>query len=164
MDLWSTRTMCEYHYWANHRLLDAAERLAPDAFARDLGGSLGSLRAVFAHLLAVDAAWIGRLSGVSPERTRPQDLPDARAARELWRPLEEDVRALVGRLDEAELSRMVAFRALSGLEYELPVRACLTHLFNHGTYHRGQVADRLRTLGEAPPATDLPLFLRDRPF
>ena len=31
----------------------------------------------------------------------------------------------------------------------------LRHLVNHSTYHRGQVAAKLKRLGVEPPATDL---------
>ena len=29
------------------------------------------------------------------------------------------------------------------------------HIVNHGTYHRGQIANMLRQLGVKPPSTDL---------
>jgi uncharacterized damage-inducible protein DinB len=35
------------------------------------------------------------------------------------------------------------------------------HVVNHGTYHRGLVADMMYQAGVTPEATDLPVFLRD---
>jgi len=37
----------------------------------------------------------------------------------------------------------------------------LLHVVNHGTYHRGLVADMMYQAGVTPPTTDLPVFLRD---
>jgi len=35
------------------------------------------------------------------------------------------------------------------------------HIVNHGNYHRGFVGDMLYQAGVTPPATDLPVFLRE---
>ena len=39
----------------------------------------------------------------------------------------------------------------------------LRHVVNHATYHRGQVADRIRMVGGEPLGTDLIAWYRDRP-
>ena len=40
-------------------------------------------------------------------------------------------------------------------------RDIVLHVVNHTTYHRGHVADMLYDMGVFPPATDLPVFLRE---
>ncbi len=37
----------------------------------------------------------------------------------------------------------------------------IAHVVNHATYHRGFVADMMYQVPAMPPATDLPVFLRD---
>jgi uncharacterized damage-inducible protein DinB len=37
----------------------------------------------------------------------------------------------------------------------------ILHIVNHGTYHRGLVADMMYQVPLVPPSTDLPVFLRD---
>lgn len=39
----------------------------------------------------------------------------------------------------------------------------ILHVVNHATYHRGFVADVFYQVPAKPPATDLPVFLRDVP-
>ena len=41
-----------------------------------------------------------------------------------------------------------------GRTFTLPRWAILRHIVNHSTYHRGQVASKLRRFGTEPPNTD----------
>jgi uncharacterized damage-inducible protein DinB len=46
-------------------------------------------------------------------------------------------------------------------QFKQPVYQMLLHLFNHGTYHRGQLVNLLRQLGvEKIPATDFIIWSR----
>src|SRR6202046_5857282 len=40
----------EYDRWANNRVLQAVSTLSAEEFTRDLGGSLGSVRATLVHM------------------------------------------------------------------------------------------------------------------
>jgi uncharacterized damage-inducible protein DinB len=43
----------------------------------------------------------------------------------------------------------------------MTVEEMLLHVSNHGTYHRGYVADMMYDSGLKPPTMDLPVFIRD---
>lgn len=49
-------------------------------------------------------------------------------------------------------------------EHKMVVHDMLLHLFNHGTYHRGQLVTMLRQLGETDkiPSTDFSTYCRQR--
>ena len=40
----------------------------------------------------------------------------------------------------------------------------LLHVVNHTIYHHGHIADMIYQIPASPPATDLPVFLRDVPL
>jgi uncharacterized damage-inducible protein DinB len=44
----------------------------------------------------------------------------------------------------------------------LPLWAALRHVVNHATYHRGQVAAKLKRLGIEPPMTDLVFWVMEQ--
>ena len=48
---------------------------------------------------------------------------------------------------------MLTLRAI-GRTFTLPRWAILRHIVNHSTYHRGQVASKLKRFGIEPPNTD----------
>ena len=57
------------------------------------------------------------------------------------------VRAFVDGLGEAGVSRVFEYKLLSGASGASPFSEMLTHVVNHGSYHRGQVTTLLRQLG-----------------
>ena len=62
--------------------------------------------------------------------------------------------AFLERAGPAELSRTVAYTNSKGERWESSVADILTHVVLHGTYHRGQIATRLRDAGGEPAYTD----------
>lgn len=58
------------------------------------------------------------------------------------------------------LQQTVKYKTTKGVPYEDHIDDILLHLFNHGTYHRGQIAQDLRLNGFEPINTDYITFLR----
>ena len=57
MTLDDLKTLIDFHYWARDRALDAAARLTPEQFTRDLGSSFKSVRDTLAHLYSAECRW-----------------------------------------------------------------------------------------------------------
>ena len=57
----------EYHDWANHQVLDAAEALIPSELDADLGGSFSTLMKTLKHNLLVEALFIRRWQEQPPQ-------------------------------------------------------------------------------------------------
>jgi uncharacterized damage-inducible protein DinB len=151
-----------YHRWANARILDAAAALPADALDRDLGNSFPSVRATLAHVVGADWIWLRRWCGDSPTAPPPWELATHAEISARWREVAEGQIEFLAGLAEADVDRIVAYRALNGSPYENPLGDLIRHLVNHGTYHRGQVVTMLRQLGIEPPHTDLIVYYRER--
>ena len=96
------RTLLDYHYWARDRLLDAAARLTPDEFTRDLGSSFASVHRTLVHTYSAEWAWYMRWIGQSPAAPLSADqYPDAASIRAAWAALERQIRALLEHRGEA---------------------------------------------------------------
>jgi uncharacterized damage-inducible protein DinB len=148
-----------YHRWADEQYLAALARLTPEQYVARLGGSFPSVRATFVHLLAAAIIWEQRLSG-QQVTTVPdeEEYPSYAAAAARLREQHDRLAAIVARTTPAALASTFDYRNTRGEEVSLPLWAVLRHVVNHGTYHRGQLANMLRLLGETPPATDLSLW------
>ena len=61
-----------------------------------------------------------------------------------------------------ELAGLFRYKTFRDEEFTQPVSDVLVHLFNHGTYHRGQWVNQLRECGvQKLPATDFVVFSRE---
>ncbi|HEX5000301.1 MAG TPA: DinB family protein [Terriglobia bacterium] len=159
-------TLLDYHYWARDRVLDAVDALTPEQFTREMGGSFASVRHTLAHIYGAEAVWYARWHGEVPSA-----LPDASqfatpaALRQAWTELEAKVRAYVGGLDEAGVSRVISYKFVGGQAASSPFWQMLQHLVNHASYHRGQVTTLLRQLQATPPKNmDMIGFYRERGY
>lgn len=152
------RTMQKYEAWANKATLDSMESVP--AAAR---GSTQFTRAlqVMAHNQLARSVWLARLEGRSEkvadwfpawaiEQTR------ARAAE-----LDQAWNALLERTAEADLARRVEYTSSEGLAYRSSVHEILTHVYNHSTYHRGQVARLVTEAGGRRASTDFIAMTRN---
>jgi uncharacterized damage-inducible protein DinB len=164
MNLQDLQTLLDYHYWARDRMFEALEPLTAEQARRDLGGSFSSIHDTVAHLYAADAAWYRRWQGQSPAALLTGSaFADLAAVKAAWLEHELKLRAFVTDLGEAGIARVIEFKMLSGQPSASPFWQMLQHLVNHGSYHRGQVTNKLRQLGAQPAKPlDLIAFYRVR--
>lgn len=163
MNLQDVFTLYEYNRWANGRTLEAAEKLDPEAFVRDLKNSFISVRDTLAHTLGAEWIWLRRWQGESP--TKPlaaAEFPTVSHLRERFSAVDRERGVFLGGLTEARLAQPLAYKDLAGNSCRLPLIAVLQHVVNHGTYHRGQITTMLRQLGATPIATDMSRFYLER--
>lgn len=60
----------------------------------------------------------------------------------------------------ADFSETIKYKNTKGQEYESALTDIIIHVANHSTYHRAQVARRLREIGINPPITDFIHYVR----
>ena len=84
--------------------------------------------------------------------------PTVEDAARLLTKVNDEFVALVPRLGPDRLTAIFTYRNLKNEEKRLPFWAVLRHVVNHASYHRGQVAVKLKRVGVEPPMTDLVLW------
>jgi len=164
MDLPTSRTLVDYHYWARDRLLDGVSVLTPEQFTRDMGSSFRSVRDTCAHMYAAEWAWYSRWQGASPTALLPLDqFADVTSLRQQWTEHETRMRTFLESLGEAGIHKVFEYTLINGQPGATVFWQMLQHVVNHASYHRGQVTTLLRQLGAAPPKSmDLIAFYRLR--
>jgi uncharacterized damage-inducible protein DinB len=154
--------MMRFNRWVNGRLYESVARLADEDYHRDIGLFFGSVHATLNHILLVDIAWRSRIEGVPHGFTSLDQILHADFARLGTARIAEDEKlvALVDRLSDADLDRVVVYTRLLGSgEEEMRARHILATLNNHQTHHRGQVHAALTQAGIEPPGLDIGFFL-----
>jgi RimJ/RimL family protein N-acetyltransferase/uncharacterized damage-inducible protein DinB len=146
--------MLGHQTWADRRALAAIEagQGAPDAALK-----------LLSHILGAEHVWLTRLSGRRAEvAVWPQLSPEQ--CRDLVGVNDLGFREFIFGLGEVtDLRRVVEYRNSAGEELATEVGDILTHVFLHGSYHRGQIAQLLRLAELAPMPTDYIAFVRATP-
>lgn len=163
MNVSEIQDLYEYNQWANQVLLEAASRVSPEQFTRDLGSSFPSLRDTLVHILGAEWIWLERWRGVSPRTLLdPAGFPDVRSIRTRLQEVENGRQEFLQKLTEAALQQEIGYHNLKGERGTYTLEQMLRHVVNHSTYHRGQVTTMLRQLGAKAASTDYLRYLDAR--
>ena len=163
MTLQDLKTLLDFHYWARDRMLDAADKLTPEQFTRDMGSSFKSIRDTLAHLYSAEWAWYQRWQGTSPTAALPfEQFPDVATIRQEWATLESNMRGFLDARTDSDITRVTEYRMLNGSPGSSPLWQMGQHVVNHGSYHRGQLTTMYRQLGAEPAkSVDLIRYYRE---
>ena len=144
-----------FNVWANATVLKRLDEIA--ATGQEVPAV--ALR-LFSHVLNAQAIWISRISGTaSPVKVwQEHDLAGCHALHERT---SEPLHQLMVHADEIELQRLISYTNSLGDSYESLVHDILTHAVVHASYHRAQVATRLRDHGLEPVNSDFITYCRE---
>lgn len=150
--------LIEYNTWANTKIAEQIKLFSDEQFTKESGGSFPSIRLTLLHLLSSDWTWMHRLKGI-PLIDVPGDWITNTAVEvcNYWLPVQYEMIALVNEI-AATPDKEISFITRKGAAYTLPFSDIIIHITNHGTYHRGQVVNMIRMLGETPVNTDYFIF------
>ena len=158
-------TAARYNAWANDRVYNALSRMSDAARRKDRRAFFRSIHNTMNHVLLADLIYRERLEQVPTTYTRLdavlheefQALEQAHRDNDSW---------YVSYCDSLPVSRLeegLSFKAV-GLDsdeyFSLPLRLCLTNLFQHQIHHRGQVHHMISHAGQDPPPLDVVKFGR----
>ena len=112
----------------------------------------------------MDYVWQCHLLGKRHNLTtrNPEDWPAFEELAANQRTIDEWYVNYADAATEDELAEIVQFEFIGGGTGRMTRRDMVLHVVNHTTYHRGQAAAILYTLDIFPPATDMPVFLRQQ--
>ena len=154
----------DYNRWANRRILEAASKLTPEQFTKDLQSSHRSVRDTLAHILAAEWIWLERWKGTSPgSLLNPADFGTIESLESSWAEVERDYLEFISGLSDERLSTVISYRNTRGEDWAYPLGQMLQHVMNHSNYHRGQVITLLRQLGAEVLPMDLLVFMDVKP-
>jgi len=151
----------EQTWKAREKLLDAAEKVTPEEWAREFEFSWKSMQLLFAHIIEVERSWM--LEDIRGKKYEPesQDAIRSRYAtpaltRTQGREVADITRTVLAEYaPEAKLQETrEAGGAEPGTRVQLTVEQILTHVFTHELRHQGQIQVLLRLLRKKAPNAD----------
>ncbi len=154
--------LIRFNAWANKKISDQVASIPADVVVKEFGGSFPSMRALVLHLLQADWRWFNRWNGIPiadvPEQWQKWNVGTLITE---WMQVELKMVNRVIELAHNE-SLPIKFTTAKGVKYETAFTDTVTHVVNHGTYHRGQIVNMIRMAGFTPVSTDYFLYSVER--
>ncbi len=153
-----------FNLWANQKILEAILSLTDEQQQQETPSSFNSLYKTLLHMWSAESVWWQRIKLqeriVFPMETFSGTMADLASQMQgqgqLWV-------EFVNSSSEAGLQHVFQYYNSKKEYFKQPVYQVLLHVFNHSTYHRGQLVTMMRQLGvEKIPATDFILFERKK--
>jgi uncharacterized damage-inducible protein DinB len=143
-----------YDRWANRKVLEACRKLTAEQYVAEPVPGWSSVRSTISHI-ALATEFNLRSLASDPDDPIPTEV-DLATVDDVAQLLEraylrfEDLRPT---LTPERLDSLLTLHAI-GRTFTLPRWAILRHVVNHSTYHRGQVASKLKRFGIEQSITD----------
>jgi len=147
--------LVRFHAWANEQILTTAAGLSDEEFRRTANLDHGSAFHTLRHVVDVDWSWRELCIGNDVGDTYVWDhgfaLDDLPAIHAFCLKEDTRLRSYVESLDDAALTESLAMSA----DFARPRWLVVTHVVNHGTQHRNELARYLTECGHSPGDLDL---------
>lgn len=148
-----TKRYATYNTWANRQMADWLRQADKERMTQEVESSFPTLHRTVMHLLGAEAGWLSTIQG--REWERPAELADPDSLL--------DALVLTSEVFEVHVAQLSAEEILQTRKVgksEMTVEDIVHHVFNHATYHRGQLITMGRQVGlPDPPRTDYIYFL-----
>jgi uncharacterized damage-inducible protein DinB len=151
-----------YNVWANQRIIDVAKSLSKEDFQKPIKSSFPGVERTLLHIWDAESIWWQRLK-LQEHITRPSEADDLQLKKIIAGISNQDKQWCdwISAATDAALNHVFAYQNTKKEQFKQPVNEMLIHLFNHTTYHRGQLITMFNQLNvEKIPATDFIVWSR----
>jgi uncharacterized damage-inducible protein DinB len=151
-----------YNTWANQRLFEVINSLPQELQTKELQSSFTSLHSTIVHMWDAESIWWQRMklqeSVVPPSTNFNGGTADAiQSLLQQNRQWEEWLNAAT----DMALEHVFSYYNTKREMFKQPTFQVVLQILNHGAYHRGQLVNMLRQLGQQKiPGTDFILWSR----
>ena len=153
-----------YNIWANQKLIDVILSLPEEQQTKEIPGSFPSLYATILHIWDAESIWWQRMklqerTVVPSENFKGKTIDCCNGLMNQSQQWEQWVK----NASELSIDHVFAYTTSKGEQFKQPIYQMILHVFNHGTYHRGQLVNMMRQLGvEKIPPTDFIAWSRKK--
>ena len=142
--------LLQYEIWANDKMIAAIQACQPED---------DKLNQLMSHILAARVVWLERIQG----KLLTNAIWEIQSLEKCIK-LHEDINVqytdFIKSLENKDLDKIVSYKNLKEDDFLTSLSDILVHVFNHSTYHRGQITNRLKALSLDIQPTDYIVFSR----
>jgi uncharacterized damage-inducible protein DinB len=153
--------LADYNIWANDRLSAWLSQISQEQFEQHLVGSFKNIHETTLHIVAAEQIWHQRLENKVSEWLGFTFQGDRTAMLATWKRTSHDLKRYILDSSDEKLLEKFDFTTRDGTPFYMERYKALAHVFNHSTFHRGQLITLMRQVGfTGVGTTDLINFYR----
>lgn len=160
-ETYSLKSYSSYNLWANEEVVKWMKTATEEQLHKEIESSFNSLIKTTLHMWFAEHGWLSTLNNENwgqPENHSPES-----SSAEILRGFIETSKAFKTFVHELNEENMNKTLTIGQNKNTVHVRDIVLHVFNHATYHRGQIITLGRQAGlENPPRTDYIYFINLR--
>jgi uncharacterized damage-inducible protein DinB len=153
-----------YNTWANQKLAELIITLPEELQKQELASSFTSLHSTILHMWDAESIWWQRMK-LQEMIIRPSDNFTGRTVEAVQGLLSQNKNweDWLASATEMGLEHVFSYYNTKRELFKQPIYQVVMQVMNHGTYHRGQIVNILRQLGQQKiPATDFIIWSRKK--
>jgi uncharacterized damage-inducible protein DinB len=139
--------LADYNIWANDKLTNWLTQISSEQFEQPLVGSFKNIHETTLHIVAAEQIWHERLENNVSEWLGLTFEGNKDSMLETWERTSNDLKQYIQDLPEENFTEKFAFSTRDGTPFFMERYKALVHVFNHSTFHRGQLITLLRQVG-----------------
>jgi uncharacterized damage-inducible protein DinB len=141
----------EYNIWANNNTATSIRNTV------DLDAKVFER---FSHILIAQTIWLDRISQHPISFDSPWIKLSLEECEHLSQKSYDDWKKHLENISEEGLSKSIEYKSVKGDFFKNKLRDIIVHVFNHSSYHRGQIAQQVKEANGKPAVTDFIVFAR----
>ena len=151
----------EYNLWANEQLTVVLNNIDKPLHFETVISSFPNLFATLEHIWQAEYVWKLRILNQGPSVKPSFPTKETKALVETLLQVNKEWIEFVHTISDEKLEEIVNYNNWQGTPFSTPVWQIIHHVFNHSTFHRGQLITMLRQLGVTTlPSTDYITYTR----
>ncbi|MBL0152926.1 MAG: DinB family protein [Chitinophagaceae bacterium] len=158
------KELAAYNIWATQKLTDLILSLPPEKQVEEVKSSFASLHTTLLHMWDAESAWWQRMK-LQERIQRPSENFTGNTA-DVVKGLQQQSRLWeewISNASDHSFDHVFMYTNAHKEQFKQPLYQMMLHVFNHGTYHRGQLITMLHQLGVGKlPQTDFVVFCRNK--
>jgi uncharacterized damage-inducible protein DinB len=148
--------LAEYNIWANNIVISWLQQIDETQWQQPIVSSFKSIEQTVLHIVSAEYAWYLRMSNKEFKWIGNEFKGSKEELIQQWKNASDSLEEFVKNMEEEKLEHSLTFTRLNGEVNTKQFYQMIAHVFNHSTYHRGQIVTMLRQVGfEKISSTDL---------
>ncbi len=139
--------LAAYHIWATDIFCTMLTEISNEQWTQNVISSFNSIQETTLHTISAEKAWLQRFKKEPVDWLQFSFKGSKDEHIELWKQTSADLKNYINEFDENNLYTILHYKRLNGEEKSTPFYVMFAHVFNHSTYHRGQLVTMFRQLG-----------------